>query len=73
LPAFDIPVDPDDSQLELRDKPTARLIAGRSSWTNCATLVSFRKKHDAQYGATAGADGYVLSVVAAIFLAARGF
>ena len=68
LAAFDIPLIPDDSQLELREQANSALIAVEELDELRDRLVSVQEEHDANTAQRQARHGYVLSVAAAIFL-----
>ena len=68
LAAFDIPLIPDESQLELREQANSALIAVEELDELRDRLVSVQEEHDANIAQRQARHGYVLSVAAAIFL-----
>ncbi len=68
LASLDIPLIPEDSQLELREQANSALIAVEELDELRDRLVSVQEEHDANIAQRQARHGYVLSVAAAIFL-----
>lgn len=68
LASLDIPLIPEDSQLELREQANSAMIAVEELDELRDRLVSVQEEHDANVAQRQARHGYVLSVAAAIFL-----
>ncbi|MBW4961476.1 zinc transporter ZntB [Sulfitobacter sp. CW3] len=68
LAALDIPLIPQDSQLELHEQANSALIAVEELDELRERLVSVQEEHDANVAQRQARHGYVLSVAAALFL-----
>ncbi len=68
LALLEMPLIPPDSQLELREQANSALIAVEELDELRDRLVSVQEEHDANIAQRQARHGYVLSVVAAIFL-----
>jgi zinc transporter len=68
LAELDIPIIPQDSQLELHEQANSALIAVEELDELRERLVSVQEEHDAHVAQRQARHGYVLSLAAAIFL-----